>query len=119
MSRYPHDKISQDEVKLEDQTAKAVCGFVNVPPYIETLPCGLLNVMEATEAQGQHVAQVEMREIRMNQREDEHLETQTVCFYLHPETSMINLATMCTYRVQLFQNWNHFNYSQCIRELKV
>ena len=29
---------------------------------------------------------------------------------------------MCTYRerpdFQLFQNWNHFNYSQCILELK-
>ena len=29
---------------------------------------------------------------------------------------------MCTYRespdFQLFQNWNHFNYSQYIRELK-
>ena len=24
---------------------------------------------------------------------------------------------MCTF--QRFQNWNHFNYSQCIRELKV
>ena len=75
MSRYPHDKISQDEVKLEDQTAKAVCGFVNVPPYIETLPSGLLNVIEVTEAQCQLVTQVEMREIRRNQREDEHLES--------------------------------------------
>ena len=43
-------------------------------------------------------------------------------FYLHPETPMINLS----YNVhaqspdfQLFQNWNHFNYSLCIRELKV
>ena len=31
-------------------------------------------------------------------------------------------APLCTYRLQIFnffQNWNHFNYSQCIRELKV
>ena len=73
MSNYPYDIISQDEVKLEDQTVKAICGCVNVTPYIETLPCGLLNVIEATEAQGQPMAQEEMNEIRRNQREDETL----------------------------------------------
>ena len=47
---------------------------------------------------------------------------QTVNFYLHLEAPMINLS----YNVhvegpdfQLFQNWNRFNYSQCIRELNV
>ena len=39
-----------------------------------------------------------------------------------PRPLRLTEATMCTYRVQpdfqLFQNWNHFNYSQCIRELK-
>ena len=42
MSRYPYNKISQDEVELDNQTVKAICGCINVPPYIETLPCGLL-----------------------------------------------------------------------------
>ena len=26
---------------------KAICGCIAVPPYIEILPCGLLNVLEA------------------------------------------------------------------------
>ena len=73
MSRYPYDRVSEEEIQLKDQTVKAICGCIAVPPYIEILPCGLLNVIEATETQGQPMAQVEMREIRKNQREDETL----------------------------------------------
>ena len=39
-----------------------------------------------------------------------------------PRPLWLTWAIMSTYRespdFQLFQNWNHFNYSQCIRELK-
>ena len=73
MSRYPYDRVSEEEIQLKDQTVKAICGCIAVPPYVEILPCGLLNVIEATETQGQPMAQVEMREIRKNQREDETL----------------------------------------------
>ena len=65
--------MSEEEIQLKDQTVKAICGCIAVPPYIEILPCGLLNVIEATESQGQPMAQMEMREIRNSQREDETL----------------------------------------------
>ena len=70
MSRYPHS-LSDEEVKLEDQTIKAICGSVISPPYIEILPCAHINILDATEAPGQVMAQIEMREIRRKQREDE------------------------------------------------
>ena len=73
MSRYPYNRVSEEEIQLKDQTVKAICGCIAVPPYIEILPCGLLNVIEATETQGQPMAQMEMREIRKSQREDETL----------------------------------------------
>ena len=73
MSRYPYDRMLEEEIQLKDQTVKAICGCIALPPYIEILPCGLLNVIEATETQGHLIAQVEMREIRNNQREDETL----------------------------------------------
>ena len=41
----------------------------NAPPYIEILHCGLLNVIEKTEVQGQPMAA--QSEIRKNQREAE------------------------------------------------
>ena len=35
MSRYPHKKLSDESVKLEDLTIKAICSSVNRLPYIE------------------------------------------------------------------------------------
>ena len=70
MSRYPGQEVPKEGIQLEDKAVKAICGSATLSPYIEVLPCKLLNVIEATEAQGQPMAQVEMREIRKNQRED-------------------------------------------------
>ena len=71
MSRYPHQNLPEERVRLEDQTVKAICSSVNIPPYIEILSCAHIDVLEATEVPGQAMAQIELREIRKNQREDE------------------------------------------------
>ena len=56
---------------MENLTIKAICSSVNRLSYIEILSCAHINVLEATEAPGQTIAQVEIREIRRNQREDD------------------------------------------------
>lgn len=71
ISRYPHERLSDESVKLEDLTIKAICSSVNRLPYIEILPCAHINVLEATEAPGHTMAQIEIREIRRTQREDD------------------------------------------------
>ena len=71
MSRYPHE-ILQDEnkIKIDDNTVKAICSVINVPPYIEILPTAGINIVEATDSPTQPMAQIEMRAIRKQQRED-------------------------------------------------
>lgn len=46
---------------------------MNSPPYIETLPCAIIDDIEVIEVTGQTMAQIELREISRKQREDETL----------------------------------------------
>ena len=71
MSRYPYEKLDREHIKIEDNTVKAICCSIKeIPPYIEVLPSMGINIIEATETPGQTMAQIEVREIRKNQRED-------------------------------------------------
>ena len=47
MPRYPHENLPEERVRLEDQTVKAICSSVNIPPYIEILSCAHIDVLEA------------------------------------------------------------------------
>ena len=74
MSRYPYEKIEDEQIKIEDNTVKVICKSIEItPPYKETLPCMSINIKEATETPGQPMAQIVMREIRQKQREDKVL----------------------------------------------
>lgn len=72
MSRYPYERLEEDGdmVKIDDQTVKAICSSVTPSPYIEAIPVGNINIIDATETPGTPMAQIEMREIRRSQRED-------------------------------------------------
>jgi len=78
MSRYPHEKVIQEStvmIKLEDTSVKAICCcFIRTCPLIETLPAMTINIVEATEDPGQGLAQIELREIRRMQRQDNLIE---------------------------------------------
>ena len=70
MSRYPHEKLHQNEeerVLVKDDVVKAICSCIDVNPLVETI-CSSINVLEATEDQGVPMAQIELREIRRQQR---------------------------------------------------
>ncbi len=69
MSRYPTER-SEESIKIEDQTVKAICSSIAYPPSIEILPCMGIDIIEATEMPGQPMAQLEVREIRQSQRQD-------------------------------------------------
>jgi ribonucleotide reductase alpha subunit len=64
MSRYPHEKLKEDEEKLriDNNTIKAICSCLT-SSYIETLPISSINIVEAIEDNGQVLAQKELREI--------------------------------------------------------
>ena len=73
MSRYPHEKLEGDgetRLKIDDKTIKTICNNVQIEALIEVLPVASINIIEATEIQGQPMAQIEQREIRKSQRED-------------------------------------------------
>ena len=61
MSRYPHENLSDESIKLEDLTIKAMYSSVNRLPYIEILSCAHINVLEAAEGPGQAMVQIEIR----------------------------------------------------------
>ena len=71
MSRYPYEKLKDDQIKIDDNIVKAICcSMTAIPPYVETLPNMNINIIQATETPGQPMAQIEVREIRKQQRED-------------------------------------------------
>ena len=73
LSRYPHEKVIHEEeekVRIDNSTVKAICSCITSPPFIEILPSHSINILEATEEQGQPMAQIEMREVRRAQRQD-------------------------------------------------
>jgi hypothetical protein len=77
MSRYPYEEVQQngtDMVKIDNKIVKTICSSIIFPPYIETLPTTSINIIEATESPETPMAQIEMREIRQNQRQDETIE---------------------------------------------
>ena len=76
MSRYPHvvDANREEEmVRIDHETVRAICSCI-VPPYAETLPVSSLNLVEATEEFGKPMAQIELRELRREQRRDPMIE---------------------------------------------
>ena len=68
MSRYPYHKLEDDVIKLDDSTIKAICNSSDVP-LINILPAA--GIVEATETPGETMAQLELQEIRRNQRNDQ------------------------------------------------
>lgn len=71
LSRYPFQKSQSEEFeKIENSTMKAICQAIHSPPCIEVLPVASLNVLDVTEPSGQPMAQVEVRELRRQQRND-------------------------------------------------
>ena len=78
MSRYPYERLVKDEedmIQVEDNVVKVICSSIVFPPYIETLPAASINIVEVTEDPGTPMAQIEMREIRRRQRQDNTIET--------------------------------------------
>jgi hypothetical protein len=73
MSRYPYEKLqssSGEMVKIESDTVKAIYNGLQTTSYIETIPVASVNVIDITECPGQPLSQIELREIRKNQRAD-------------------------------------------------
>lgn len=75
MSRYPYHKLESldgDQVKMDNDTVKEISSCVcSAIPYIESMPVAAIDIVEATDAPGQQLCQVELREIRKYQREDQ------------------------------------------------
>ena len=55
---------------IESRTIKAICKTIHVTPFIEVLPSSSINIVEATDSPGHDLAQIELRDIRIQQRED-------------------------------------------------
>ena len=68
LSRYPATTHHTDTI--EGKTVKAICNTIYATPFIEILPSQNINIVETTDTSGEMLAQVEMREIRKQQRED-------------------------------------------------
>jgi hypothetical protein len=77
LSRYPHHKIidqqQHENIKIDNSTVKTICKYIT-PALIDTLPALSLNIIEATETPMQPIAQLELREIRKAQRQDQLIE---------------------------------------------
>ena len=71
MSRYQNEKLTEDDElkKIENNVVKAICSRISVS-VLEMVPCWNINIVEATENPGKPMAQLEMQEIRLSQRED-------------------------------------------------
>ena len=72
MSRYPNDKMDEktDTIKeIRNDVVKAICSNTDTNPLIETI-CANINIIESTEDSGQPMAQIELRELRRQQRQD-------------------------------------------------
>ena len=74
MSRYPFDKTQEKMEAIDRDTIKAICHALFPIPYIETLPCYNIDIVEATDIPGQSLALKEVREIRRMQRQDQLIE---------------------------------------------
>ena len=74
LSRYQHERVEDDEnadlIKLDNNSVKAICSSIQTRTYAEVLPAASINIIEATDTSGSHLAQIELREIRIKQRED-------------------------------------------------
>ncbi|KAL5020795.1 hypothetical protein ScPMuIL_002122, partial [Solemya velum] len=51
-------------------TVRAVCQCIQQQPLIETVAMSTVDIMEVTEDEGYPMAQIDIREIRQNQRQD-------------------------------------------------
>ena len=62
-----------NRVRIDDKTVKTICNNIQIETLFEVIPSASINIVEATETQGQPMAQIEQREKRKSQREDEVL----------------------------------------------
>lgn len=71
MSRYPErpSEEGKDSEQISVESVKAVCNTLQQQPYIETIAMSI-DVMEVTECPGAPMSQIDVREIRKQQRED-------------------------------------------------
>jgi len=72
MSRHPANKNSSHNEKniIDVDSMRALCNCVQHPPFIETIAMSTVDIMEATESIGYPMAQIDIREIRQQQRQD-------------------------------------------------
>lgn len=71
MSRYPVDKTDANgESIIEDYTIKVICQSIYTTPFVEGLPVVTMNILDVIEDQGQPMAQIELLELRQQQRKD-------------------------------------------------
>ncbi len=71
LSRYPEQgEQCSDKEQINNEAVKAVCRTIQHTPYIETVAMSSVDIMEVTECPGMPMAQIDVREIRKQQRED-------------------------------------------------
>ena len=76
MSRYPHERVQELEseiVEMKNDVVKAICSNTDTNSLIETT-CTHISIIDATDDMGQTMAQIELREIRKQQRLDNVIE---------------------------------------------
>ena len=76
MSRYPHERVQELEseiLEMKNDVVKAICSNTDTNSLIETI-CTHINIIDATDDMGQTMAQIELREIRKQQRLDNVIE---------------------------------------------
>ena len=74
LSRYQNERVKDDEnddlIKLDNNSVKAICSSIQIRQYAEVLPASSINIIYVTDPSGCHLAQIELREIRIKQRDD-------------------------------------------------
>ena len=76
MSRFPHERVHELEseiVEMKNDVVKAICSNTDTNSLIETI-CTHINIIDATDDMGQTMAQIELREIKKQQRLDNVIE---------------------------------------------
>ena len=71
LSRYPKRDQQDTEETVTESAVKAICNVNQCHPLVEAVATPELDIIEATECPGSPMAQVEMRELRRRQREDD------------------------------------------------
>jgi len=66
MSRH----LDNQTANLNIESIKAICNCMHQQPLYDTVAMSTIDLMEATETEGHPIAQIDIREIRKQQRQD-------------------------------------------------